>query len=348
MCVSVWLTCGHIALLLGSLLSEVDECLSQPCLHGGSCQDRVAGYLCHCSAGYEGAHCELGKRGPGPAGWQFQHTGHVPEALGPPGRLPPCGLGPLSGYSPEVDACDSSPCQHGGRCESGGGAYLCVCPEGFFGYHCETVSDPCFSSPCGGRGYCLVTNSSHSCTCKVGYTGKDCSKELFPPTALKMDKVEESGVSISWNPPDGPTARQMLDGYAVTYVSSDGSYRRTDFVDRSRSSHQLRALAAGKAYNISVFSVKRNTNNKNDISRPTVLLARTRECPEPGLPAWPRPPPLKCSTGPSTLRVPVVPSTSPVLPAARQLSCRVVGTVLLQSATETELASGPRGMGHIG
>lgn len=69
----------------------------------------------------------------------------------------------------------------------------------------------------------------------------------------------------------------MLDGYAVTYTSSDGAYRRTDFVDRSRSSHQLRALAAGRAYNISVFSVKRNANNKNDISRPVLLLTRTRE-----------------------------------------------------------------------
>lgn len=90
--------------------------------------------------------------------------------------------------------------------------------------------------------------------------------------------MEESGVSISWHPPEGPAARQMLDGYAVTYASSDGSYRRTDFVDRGRSSHQLRALAAGRAYNISVFSVKRNANNKNDISRPVVLLTRTREC----------------------------------------------------------------------
>ncbi|XP_071475575.1 sushi, nidogen and EGF-like domain-containing protein 1 isoform X1 [Marmota flaviventris] len=217
---------------------EVDECRSQPCLHGGSCQDHVAGYLCLCSRGYEGAHCEL-----------------------------------------EVDACDPSPCQHGGRCENGGGAYLCVCPEGFFGYHCETVSDPCFSSPCGGRGYCLAINGSHSCTCKVGFTGKDCAKELLPPTALRVERVEESGVSISWSPPEGPATRQVLDGYAVTYVSSDGSYRRTDFVDRSRSSHQLRALAAGRAYNISVFSVKRNTNNKNDISRPAALLTRTRPRP---------------------------------------------------------------------
>lgn len=86
-------------------------------------------------------------------------------------------------------------------------------------------------------------------------------------------------MSISWRPPEGQAARQVLDGYAVTYASSDGSARRTDFVERSRSSHQLRALAAGRAYNISVFSVKRNANNQNDISRPVALLARTREWP---------------------------------------------------------------------
>lgn len=102
-------------------------------------------------------------------------------------------------------------------------------------------------------------------------------EELFPPTALKVEQVEESGVSISWRPPEGAAARQVLDGYAVTYASADGSYRRTDFVDRGRSAHQLRALAPGRAYNVSVFSVKRNANNKNDISRPVVLLARTRE-----------------------------------------------------------------------
>uniref|UniRef100_A0A2K5QZ83 Vitamin K-dependent protein Z n=1 Tax=Cebus imitator TaxID=2715852 RepID=A0A2K5QZ83_CEBIM len=36
-------------------------CISQPCLHNGSCQDSTRGYTCSCPAGYEGINCELGE-----------------------------------------------------------------------------------------------------------------------------------------------------------------------------------------------------------------------------------------------------------------------------------------------
>uniref|UniRef100_A0A7M4ES62 Sushi, nidogen and EGF-like domain-containing protein 1 n=1 Tax=Crocodylus porosus TaxID=8502 RepID=A0A7M4ES62_CROPO len=258
---------------------EIDECGSQPCLNGGSCKDRIAEFLCVCEAGYTGLHCELEidecQSDP------CKNGGTCRDLPGSFACLCPDGFMGIH-CEAEVDACESSPCQNGGDCENYSGSYLCVCPEGFFGYHCETASDPCFSSPCGSRGYCLPYNGSHSCTCKVGYTGKNCEKELLPPTSLKVEGVEDTGVLISWHPPEDPIAKQLTDGYAVTYVSLDGSYRRTDFVDRSRSAHQLRALASGRAYNISVFSVKRNVNNKNDISRPITLITRTRPHPVEG------------------------------------------------------------------
>lgn len=82
-----------------------------------------------------------------------------PLSSPPSPRVPPCSSGQPFGCSPEVDACASSPCLHGGRCEDGGGAYLCVCPEGFFGYHCETgrISGlPAHRGPCPGPLVSLV------------------------------------------------------------------------------------------------------------------------------------------------------------------------------------------------
>ncbi|XP_078521748.1 sushi, nidogen and EGF-like domain-containing protein 1 isoform X3 [Lissotriton helveticus] len=255
---------------------EIDECASQPCLNGGVCKDRVNEFLCVCEEGYTGYYCDF----------EINECDSEPCKNGGschdlPGYFSCRCQDGFSGVQCEleVDSCDSSPCQHGGECENYEGSYLCVCPVGFFGYNCEIVSDACFLNPCGSRGYCLSINGSYTCTCKIGHTGTNCEKDLLPPASMAVENVEEHGVSISWQPPEDSGGQEVLDGYAVTYISFDGAYRRTDFVAESRSSHHLRALAPGRAYNISIFSVKRNVNNKNDISRPMTLVTRTRPLP---------------------------------------------------------------------
>ncbi|CAH1271145.1 CRB2 [Branchiostoma lanceolatum] len=40
---------------------DVDECASDPCQNGGTCEDEVNGYTCTCAEGYVGDHCETGK-----------------------------------------------------------------------------------------------------------------------------------------------------------------------------------------------------------------------------------------------------------------------------------------------
>ena len=42
-------------------VTDVNECSSSPCEHGATCEDKVNYYICHCSHGYTGIHCETGK-----------------------------------------------------------------------------------------------------------------------------------------------------------------------------------------------------------------------------------------------------------------------------------------------
>ena len=39
-------------------VSDVDECSSNPCENGGTCNDGINEYSCQCVAGYTGANCE--------------------------------------------------------------------------------------------------------------------------------------------------------------------------------------------------------------------------------------------------------------------------------------------------
>lgn len=38
---------------------EINECLSNPCLNGGVCEDQAGGYICSCAVGFSGDHCEV-------------------------------------------------------------------------------------------------------------------------------------------------------------------------------------------------------------------------------------------------------------------------------------------------
>ena len=40
--------------------TDINECDSSPCQNGGTCEDQVNGYTCHCLSGYNGDHCQAG------------------------------------------------------------------------------------------------------------------------------------------------------------------------------------------------------------------------------------------------------------------------------------------------
>ena len=41
-------------------LKDIDECASNPCQNGGTCNDGINAYSCDCVPGHAGDNCEIG------------------------------------------------------------------------------------------------------------------------------------------------------------------------------------------------------------------------------------------------------------------------------------------------
>uniref|UniRef100_I3KT48 Sushi, nidogen and EGF like domains 1 n=1 Tax=Oreochromis niloticus TaxID=8128 RepID=I3KT48_ORENI len=143
-------------------IGEINECLSQPCLNGGTCRNKIGSYQCVCASGFSGNRCQIEQ--------------DVCESN-------PClNGGVCRGYRRNYlcmckdgffgdqcqmleDPCVLKPCRNRGRCWS------------------------------DRRG-------NYNCMCKVGLTGKDCEKDLLPPPGLHVLRVEESEVELRWDEPE--------------------------------------------------------------------------------------------------------------------------------------------------
>jgi hypothetical protein len=40
--------------------SDIDECLSNPCQNGATCNNEQNGYTCRCAGGWQGTNCDIG------------------------------------------------------------------------------------------------------------------------------------------------------------------------------------------------------------------------------------------------------------------------------------------------
>ncbi|XP_031431396.1 sushi, nidogen and EGF-like domain-containing protein 1 isoform X2 [Clupea harengus] len=253
------------------ICEEINECLSQPCLNGGTCRDRVASFLCECEEGFSGPRCQtdvdecLSE--------PCKHGGTCEDQPG--SYLCHCPQG-YSGLDCEIEqeGCVPNPCLNGGVCRVYRRTPRCVCKDGFFGDRCQMLDNPCVLQPCGNRGFCRSDRrGNYSCACKVGHTGRDCERDLLPPSGLRVLRVEEDEVELRWDQLD--TSDSPLSGFAVTYAPLGRGPRRSDFLERQHSSYLLQGLEPGLLYNISTFSVRRGANS-NDISQPAFALIRTR------------------------------------------------------------------------
>ncbi|XP_041620775.1 protein crumbs homolog 1 isoform X2 [Vulpes lagopus] len=186
--------------------NDLDECASSPCHNGAMCQDGINGYSCFCVPGYQGRLCDL----------------EVDECVSDPCKNEATCLNEIgrytcicprdySGYTgaqceTHINECNGNPCQSGGTCielspekpyghlaqllpssfshpEASG--YVCICPPGLTGIHCEEDIDECSSNPCQNGGTCENLSGHYTCRCPFDnhsgtfYGGKDCSDVLL-------------------------------------------------------------------------------------------------------------------------------------------------------------------------
>ncbi|CAG2161586.1 unnamed protein product [Oppiella nova] len=119
--------------------SEVNECISNPCLNRGICVDKVNDYECKCPKGYIGKRCET--------------------------DVNVCTINNSSQFF------ETTLCYNGGTCVDGpGDIYFCACNPGYSGQRCEYKVRECDSNPCLHGARCEERESDYYCTCSLGST----------------------------------------------------------------------------------------------------------------------------------------------------------------------------------
>ncbi|XP_046889014.1 hyaluronan-binding protein 2 isoform X2 [Hypomesus transpacificus] len=130
------------------------------------------------------------------------------------------------------DECDPNPCLNGGRCDTGGGGFVCSCPEPYTGKKCSKVKNVCKNAKCG-RGDCLVTKTApfYECKCTAPYKPPACKR----PSPCKPSPCLNGGscvkgrtrASFSCNCPDNYSGKFCQVDPNDCYQEDGQNYRGT-------------------------------------------------------------------------------------------------------------------------
>ncbi len=194
--------------------SDINECASFPCAHGGTCNDFVNAYTCDCASGWTGPHCSEGT----PRRFYLRAKSLVCP------KVDCFLLDPLAPFRAklrvhlhaDINECASNPCTNG-DCNNQLAQFVCSCDAGWTGSQCELgwyqlkslneglhflrldvepivlgetvdvvfISDflECNSMPCMNNGVCDEGVNAYNCSCEAGYAGVHCEtgKNLWPP-----------------------------------------------------------------------------------------------------------------------------------------------------------------------
>ncbi|XP_056023169.1 uncharacterized protein LOC130046342 isoform X2 [Ostrea edulis] len=154
--------------------SDINECNSSPCMHGGTCHNLVNRFTCSCPDGYNGARCEydINECNSSPC----MHGGTCHNFVNRFTCSCPDGYnGARCEY--DINECSSNPCMHGGTCHNLVNRFTCSCPDGYNGARCEYDINECSSNPCMHGGTCHNLVNRFTCSCPDEYYGTRCEYE---------------------------------------------------------------------------------------------------------------------------------------------------------------------------
>ncbi|XP_056393841.1 protein crumbs homolog 1-like isoform X2 [Hyla sarda] len=201
-------------LLLLSICAQglAQYCLSNTCLNGGTCQETLGGYTCHCPTepkAFTGLDCSvlynactvftcpnnhLCQATPGYLDYQCdcQHGFNCTKCDSDPCALPnfqcsdedwsftcKCRAGHSGPQCQNtVSPCSPNPCDHNAVCVENMDSYTCNCQPDYTGQHCEIVIGSCASNPCQNDAICVDKENKYFCYCVPGFQGHHCEIDI--------------------------------------------------------------------------------------------------------------------------------------------------------------------------
>ncbi|XP_069753449.1 delta and Notch-like epidermal growth factor-related receptor [Narcine bancroftii] len=150
--------------------TQIDHCISKPCLNGATCMSRTTDYSCLCPEGFTGSRCEE-KMDPCALSPCQNNGTCFAEGTSYSCNCSPAYTGPVCAQL--IDFCALNPCSHG-LCRSVGTSYKCLCIPGYHGLYCEEEYNECLSAPCQNSGTCQDLVNGYECLCPVEYEGVHC------------------------------------------------------------------------------------------------------------------------------------------------------------------------------
>nr|XP_023016002.1 sushi, von Willebrand factor type A, EGF and pentraxin domain-containing protein 1-like [Leptinotarsa decemlineata] len=157
---------------------QANNCDSQPCLNGGTCNSTEVGYSCLCQTGFTGIFCE---ETIDDCKLQCSNGGVCFQDDDKPTCLCPDGFGG-DFCEAKIKSCSENLCENNGTCVDEHDSFRCECIGGFIGKRCNLL--PCDYRPCGLNSICVnknegnVTKASYSCVCPEGFSGDTCAEQI--------------------------------------------------------------------------------------------------------------------------------------------------------------------------